>query len=67
MENSSSPEKRFDKVAYSREYQKKRYHSDPTFKEKQLSHVKQLYKENRELLNKYKEELKHKEISNVIV
>jgi len=67
MEEIIVTKKPFDKVAYAREYQKKRYHADTSFKEKQLYHVKQLYRTNRELLNKYKEELKLKEISNVIV
>jgi len=61
------PKKAFDKAEYNREYQRKRYHSDLVFKQKQIDHVKKLYKENKELLQKYKEELKLKEISNVIV
>ena len=56
----------FDKVAYAREYQKKRYHSDPVFKQRQLEHVKKLYKTNKQLLEQYKIEIKHKETSNTI-
>ena len=61
------PKKAFDKVAYAREYQRKRYHSDDVFKQRQLDHVKKLYKHNQDLLRQYKLELKLKEISNVIV
>jgi len=61
------PKKAFDKAAYNREYQRKRYHSDTVFKQKQIDHVKKLYKENQDLLRKYKEELKLKEISNITV
>ena len=44
------PKKAFDKVAYAREYQRKRYHSDDVFKQRQIDHVKKLYKHNQDLL-----------------
>lgn len=52
MENQ--PKLPFDKATYSREYQKRRYHSDPEFREKQLSHVKKLYQKNKAILDSIK-------------
>lgn len=65
MENQ--PKLPFDKATYSREYQKRRYHSDPAFRQRQLEHVKKLYQTNKALLETYKIEIQHKELSNTII